>query len=85
MEEFIACFSDVCDPRQDNIRHDLHEVLLVGLCTMLGGPVGLLGDRVVVFGALAGGGAEEVLRAAGGQRGVAQHRDQRVRGLPGGT
>ena len=37
MEEFIACFSDVTDPRQENIRHDLHEVLLIGLCTMLCG------------------------------------------------
>ena len=37
MEEFIACFSDVCDRRQDNIRHNLHEVLLIGLCTMLCG------------------------------------------------
>ena len=25
MEEFVACFSDVADPRQDNARHDLHE------------------------------------------------------------
>ena len=37
MEEFIACFSDVSDPRQENIRHDLHEVLMIGLCTMLCG------------------------------------------------
>lgn len=37
MEEFIACFSDVCDRRQDNIRHNLHDVLLIGLCTMLCG------------------------------------------------
>jgi hypothetical protein len=37
MEEFIACFSDVADPRQDNARHDLHELLLIALCTMLCG------------------------------------------------
>ena len=37
MEEFIACFSDVSDPRQENIRHDLHEVLMIALCTMLCG------------------------------------------------
>jgi predicted transposase YbfD/YdcC len=37
MEEFIACFSEVSDPRQDNVRHDLHEVLIIALCTMLCG------------------------------------------------
>ena len=37
MEEFVACFSEVCDPRQENIRHNLHEVLLIALCTMLCG------------------------------------------------
>ena len=37
MEEFIACFSDVSDPRRENIRHDLHEVLMIALCTMLCG------------------------------------------------
>ena len=37
MEEFVACFSDVADPRQDNARHDLHEILLIALCTMLCG------------------------------------------------
>lgn len=37
MEEFVACFSEVCDPRQENIRHSLHEVLLIALCTMLCG------------------------------------------------
>lgn len=26
MEEFVACFSGVAGPRQDNIRHDLFEV-----------------------------------------------------------
>ncbi|OYV41808.1 MAG: hypothetical protein B7Z75_14780 [Acidocella sp. 20-57-95] len=37
MEEFIACFSEVFDPRQENVRHNLHEVLLIALCTMLCG------------------------------------------------
>jgi predicted transposase YbfD/YdcC len=37
MEEFIACFSDVTDPRKDNTRHDLFEVLVIALCTMLCG------------------------------------------------
>jgi predicted transposase YbfD/YdcC len=37
MEEFVACFAGVVDPRQDNIRHDLHEVLMIALCTMLCG------------------------------------------------
>lgn len=37
MEDFIACFSDITDPRQENVRHDLHEVLMIALCTMLCG------------------------------------------------
>ena len=37
MEEFVACFAEVVDPRQDNSRHDLHELLLIALCTMLTG------------------------------------------------
>ena len=37
MEEFVACFAEIVDPRQDNARHDLHEVLLIALCTMLTG------------------------------------------------
>ena len=37
MEEVVACFSSVVDPRQENIRHDLHEVLMIALCTMLSG------------------------------------------------
>jgi hypothetical protein len=37
MEEFVACFADVTDPRQDNARHDLHEILMIALCTMLCG------------------------------------------------
>ncbi len=37
MEEFVACFAGVVDPRQDNIRHNLHEVLMIALCTMLCG------------------------------------------------
>ncbi len=37
MEEFVACFAEVVDPRQDNARHDLHELLLIALCTMLTG------------------------------------------------
>ncbi len=37
MQEFVACFAEVVDPRQDNARHDLHELLLIALCTMLCG------------------------------------------------
>ena len=37
MEEFIACFAEVVDPRQDNARHDLHELLIIALCAMLTG------------------------------------------------
>ena len=37
MEEFVACFAEVTDPRQDNARHDLHEILLIALCTILTG------------------------------------------------
>ena len=37
MEEFVACFAEVVDPRQGNARHNLHELLLIALCTMLCG------------------------------------------------
>lgn len=37
MDEFIACFSSVSDPRQENVRHNLYEVLMIALCTMLCG------------------------------------------------
>ena len=37
MEEFNACFSEVSDPRQANVRHNLYEVLIIALCTMLCG------------------------------------------------
>ena len=37
MEEFIACFSEISDPPQENVRHNLHEVLMIALCTMLCG------------------------------------------------
>src|SRR3954467_9861741 len=37
MEEFVACFAAVVDPRQDNARHNLHELLLIALCTILTG------------------------------------------------
>ena len=37
MEDFIACFAEVSDPRQDNVRHNLHELLMIALCTMLCG------------------------------------------------
>ena len=36
-EECVACFADVIDPRQDNARHDLHELLLIALCTIMTG------------------------------------------------
>lgn len=37
MDEFVACFSEITDPRQENIRHNLHEVLVIALCTLLCG------------------------------------------------
>jgi DDE_Tnp_1-associated len=37
MEEFVACFAEIVDPRQDNARHDLHELLMIALCTLLSG------------------------------------------------
>jgi predicted transposase YbfD/YdcC len=37
MEEFVACFAEITDPRQDNARHNLHVILLIALCTMLCG------------------------------------------------
>jgi len=35
MEEFVTCFAEVVDPRQDNARQDLHDRLLIALCTIL--------------------------------------------------
>lgn len=37
MEEFVACFADITDPRQGNARHNLHEILMIALRTMLCG------------------------------------------------
>jgi|BarGraNGADG00212_1021973.scaffolds.fasta_scaffold44026_1 predicted transposase YbfD/YdcC len=38
MEGFVACFSGLEDPRASNARrHDLHELLLIALCTFLCG------------------------------------------------
>jgi len=37
MDEFGACFAEAVDPRQDNARQDLHERLLIALCTILTG------------------------------------------------
>jgi len=37
MEEFMACFSAVSDPRRENVRHNLYEVLIIALCTLLCG------------------------------------------------
>ncbi len=37
MEDFVACFAEVADPRQENIRHNLHELLMIALSTMLCG------------------------------------------------
>jgi hypothetical protein len=37
MERFTACFAELDDPREDNARHDLHEILVIALCTMLCG------------------------------------------------
>lgn len=40
MERFIACFTDLEDPREDNARHDLLEMLVIALCAMLCGAEG---------------------------------------------
>jgi DDE_Tnp_1-associated len=37
MERFASCFSELEDPREDNARHDLHEILVIALCAMLCG------------------------------------------------
>ncbi len=37
MEELIACFSEVTDPGKNNARHNLREILMIALCTMLCG------------------------------------------------
>jgi predicted transposase YbfD/YdcC len=37
MERFAACFAELEDPREDNARHDLHEILLIALCAILCG------------------------------------------------
>jgi DDE_Tnp_1-associated len=34
---FAACFADWPDARDSNVRHDLHEILLIALCAVLGG------------------------------------------------
>ena len=37
MDVFFACFADLEDPRDDNARHDLLELLLIALCAVLCG------------------------------------------------
>jgi hypothetical protein len=37
MEEFDACFCDLGDPRDSNARHDLLDILVIGLSTMVCG------------------------------------------------
>ena len=37
MERFTACFAELEDPREDNARHDLHEILMIALCAVLCG------------------------------------------------
>ncbi|MDR3531016.1 MAG: transposase family protein, partial [Rhodopila sp.] len=37
MERFNACFADLDDPRKANARHQLTEILMIALCTMLCG------------------------------------------------
>jgi predicted transposase YbfD/YdcC len=37
VEEFARLFEELEDPRQDNARHDLHEILIIALCTVLCG------------------------------------------------
>lgn len=35
MERFAACFADLEDPREDNARHLLLDLLVIGFCTIL--------------------------------------------------
>jgi len=37
MDVFFACFADLEDPRDDNARHDLLELLMIALCAVLCG------------------------------------------------
>jgi predicted transposase YbfD/YdcC len=37
MERFAGCFAELADPREDNARHDLHEILMIAFCAMLCG------------------------------------------------
>lgn len=37
MERFVSCFAELEDPREDNVRHDLHEILVIAFCAMLCG------------------------------------------------
>jgi hypothetical protein len=37
MERFAACFAELEDPREDNARHALNEILMIALCAMLCG------------------------------------------------
>ena len=37
MDAFFACFADLEDPRDDNARHDLLELLVIALCAVLCG------------------------------------------------
>lgn len=37
MAQFLTCFADREDPRDDNARHDLHEILFIALCAVLCG------------------------------------------------
>src|SRR5690242_20889930 len=37
MERFVSCFAELEDPRDDNARHDLHEILVIAFCAMLCG------------------------------------------------
>jgi hypothetical protein len=37
MDVFFACFADLEDPRDDNARHDLLELLVIALCAVLCG------------------------------------------------
>jgi hypothetical protein len=36
-ERLGTCFATLKDPREANTRHDLHEILVIGFCTMLCG------------------------------------------------
>ncbi len=48
LDQFIACFEGLKDPRTGNAGlHDLHELLFIALCAVLSGGQGVSSGRAV--------------------------------------